>query len=297
MKTITSFSYKGGAGRTTLTVNVLPFIIKEVEPTEESPVILVDMDIDSCGLTYLFDLADDKNIKTHSVQSFFGDSGKVPQDDFAETLSEHRAFKYLCPVGHFFGYEDKAVLCLPARPGVPLGIGNSYDGKPDKFIEFKRLCSDYGVSALVLDSAVGDQLTARWSIAEASNIICCLRPTKQFRDGTIRFFSAFENAYEGKNVIVVPNVVPSDELDIPDRDGSINHYPSHAKEAIIAGFSAFNKNNYTMDIVKGAIFGVPKIDRFMWQEGVLAVQSDPNNPFEKDALKQYQKIVNIIFEK
>ena len=295
MKTITCFSYKGGAGRSTLTVNIIPFIVKKLKPTPEHPIIIVDMDIDSCGLTYLFDIADDSNIKTHCVQSFFGDSGKIPQDD-EEVLTDHRAFKYLCPVGKYFDFEDRAILCLPARPGVSLGFGSSYDGKGDKFVEFKTLCNDYGVSCLIFDSSVGDQLTARWSISNADNVICCLRPTKQFRDGTIRFFRDFEEKQEGKNILVVPNVVPSDVLDIPNRDGTVQHFPDHAKEAILKGFNAFKNNKYNLNIVNGEIFGVPKIDRFMWQEGVLAIQNDPNNPYERDALKQYQNIVEEVFK-
>ena len=54
MKTISFFSYKGGAGRSTLAYNIIPILAAEhVQPTAESPIIVVDTDVDSCGMSYL----------------------------------------------------------------------------------------------------------------------------------------------------------------------------------------------------------------------------------------------------
>ena len=54
MKTISFFSYKGGAGRSTLAYNVIPILAAEyIQPTAESPIIVVDTDVDSCGMSYL----------------------------------------------------------------------------------------------------------------------------------------------------------------------------------------------------------------------------------------------------
>ena len=55
MKTISFFSYKGGSGRSSLIYNVLPFLADKLNPTPQNPIVLFDMDIDSMGLTYLFD--------------------------------------------------------------------------------------------------------------------------------------------------------------------------------------------------------------------------------------------------
>lgn len=306
MKKISFFSYKGGAGRTTLTINVIPFLIERLQPTAQRPLIVVDMDIDSCGLTYLFDL--DKNPEKYSffrdgdgagtVQEYFGSRGNVPQDD-VEDITEHHAFRRLCKVGEYFGVDDASVLCLPALPGKPLGFGNSYDASDKNIKEFIELCEDFDCAGLVLDSAVGDQVTAKWCNAVANRIVCCLRPTKQFRDGTERFFKAFDEKYLQKNIIVVPNVVPTDVFEIENKDGTVNKYPAFAKNEISATFSrlnANNKNKYYMDVVSGPIFGVPKIDRFMWQESVLKLKYDENNQFERDALKQYDLIAKLITE-
>ena len=53
-KTISYFSYKGGAGRSTLAYNTIPLLANNhFRPTKESPMIILDMDIDSCGMSYL----------------------------------------------------------------------------------------------------------------------------------------------------------------------------------------------------------------------------------------------------
>lgn len=301
MKTVSFFSYKGGAGRTTLTINVIPYLIERLNPTPEKPLILVDMDIDSCGLTYIFDI--DKNPEKYpefksgdgTVQKYFGSRGGVPQDD-VENILEHRAFTRLCKVGNYFGVQDECVLCLPAYPGSALGFGNSYDGNDKNIKEFKELCEVYGCVGLVLDSAVGDQLTARWSNALSNKIVCCLRPTKQFRDGTERFFFTFDKNNRNKTVIVVPNVVPTDKFRILNPDGTSHEYPDYARSEINKIFDRFSNNRYVRDVVNGDIFGVPKIDRFMWQESVLKLNYEKDNPFERQALQQYELIAKLICE-
>ena len=60
-KVISYFSYKGGAGRSTLAYNTIPLLLNEcIQPTKSSPVVIVDMDIDSCGLSYLLGVQADQ---------------------------------------------------------------------------------------------------------------------------------------------------------------------------------------------------------------------------------------------
>lgn len=289
MKIISCFSYKGGAGRTTLLLNVTPYLAKDLNATEEKPLVLIDMDVDSCGLTYFFDLVNNANIDRINTQSFFGNYGSIPKDDDVESALEHKLFTGLFAVGKWFGLPDRAVLCLPAMPGSALGT-NNYDGNSSKVQEFLEEC-DGICCGVVFDSAVGNQLTAGWSLSFSSEIICCMRPTKQFRDGTIRFFRDYNERNTGKRVIVVPNVVPTEPLVI---DG--NAYPEYAKSEIIKGFQSMSPHNeYDLTMLKDGIFGVPKIDRFMWQEGVLKM-SDVK-PAEQEALERYRKISAVVCKK
>ena len=102
MKKISCFSYKGGAGRTTLALNVVPYLADMLNATPEHPLILVDMDVDSCGITYFFDLQDYKHLHDYSVHGLFGSYGSVKHDELAETVRDHELFRHLCTVGYYF---------------------------------------------------------------------------------------------------------------------------------------------------------------------------------------------------
>ncbi len=301
MLKISCFSYKGGAGRSTLAMNIVPFLADKLGATEETPLILVDMDIDSCGITYFLDINNFQEAidDQFDVQDLFGMGGSISKDSSADSAKDHILFRHLAGVGRYFGYPDRAILCLPAKPGAKLGNNGNYDAPQSKQLqEFVEMCEEYDIAGVLLDSPVGDQLTATWSNKAANVILCCLRPTEQFREGTARFFDVFDDKIaRNKEIIVIPNVVPTDPLIIREENGD-KHYPEHAKSQIIAAFQDNIKkgvNNYDMSMLEGDLFGVPKIDRFMWRESVLRMATD-KNPQELEALKSYQKIVDVIMK-
>lgn len=299
-KFVSCFSYKGGAGRSTLAINVVPFLAEKLKATEDRPFVLVDMDIDSCGLTYLFELHKEEKTAEDCVQQWFYPKGaRIPQesdDEDMESATEHEMFQHLFPVGKFFNFEDKAILCLPAKPGLSMGSNDSnYDAsRVNKGLDiFKQACDNFACGVL-FDSAVGNQLTANWSNRYSNYILCCMRPTKQFLDGTNRFFDTYDEKAQNKKIIVIPNVVPTDELNI---DG--NQYPDYAKERIIESFKdnrLRGNNTYFIDLLEGEKFGVPKIDRFMWQEGVLKLERTLNST-ERVALERYDEVASIVVNK
>ena len=73
MTNISFFSYKGGAGRTSLLYNVIPFMADKLGATEKEPIIVIDLDIDSKGLTYLID----RDCDINSVQVL---KGEIPHN-------------------------------------------------------------------------------------------------------------------------------------------------------------------------------------------------------------------------
>lgn len=54
-KCYTFYSYKGGSGRSTTLVNTLPHLIKELKADSEHPILVVDADLESAGITYFFE--------------------------------------------------------------------------------------------------------------------------------------------------------------------------------------------------------------------------------------------------
>ena len=54
----TFYSYKGGSGRTTTLLNTTKHLLDQLQASPEKPLLLVDADLESAGLTYYFDSAD-----------------------------------------------------------------------------------------------------------------------------------------------------------------------------------------------------------------------------------------------
>lgn len=317
-KVISCFSYKGGAGRSTLALNTVPFLAKKLGATPEHPLVLVDMDVDSCGLSFLFKAA--KN-QEYYVQNLFKPTSDVhiPGDN-RPPASTHPFFsnlpkigKYFCNVDKGYEFDDAAILLLPARPNCYMGNMDNLNAPSHKMKKFVETCCDVECCGILFDSAVGNQLVAGWSNTYSDYIICCMRPTKQFREGTDSFFDDFDLKNHGRTIIVVPNVVPTDPLtirDIFDDDDEKRVYPEYARSEILDLFEdnlAQKKNEYRLDLTdeisleidgeRKTTFGVPKIDRFMWQEGILnATPASELNAYEKAALSQYEKIADIIAE-
>ncbi len=311
MNTITFFSYKGGAGRSTLAYNTIPILAKKhYNPTKESPMIVIDMDIDSCGMSYL--LGANKYVTPeNSIQSFLHDSKEARMQ--ARSIQEHPLLNKLCPVGHAFGYHDNdAILLFPAMDGqlIDENTQSNYsdNGNPyaEAFRSFQKLCRGFDVPAIVIDSAVGNNATANISNAAANTIVCCMRPTTQFVNGTYRYLYGLENdkfndisiqkkTFRNKDIIIVPNVIPQTQITING-----NFYPNTAITKIISDFSYFKDdelaNRYHFEMLETDEFGIPAVDKFMWCEDILCRQDEGTlNANEKTALERYNKLASLIY--
>ena len=125
-----------GSGKTELSLNMA------VEFSQKGNTVLVDMDIDSCGLTYLFNLHLQDTRET-SVQGWFNPRYPrmpIADDEEVEDATEHELFKKLFPVGDFFGFKPRAILCLPANPGEDMGNESNYDAAQSSNVNtFKKI--------------------------------------------------------------------------------------------------------------------------------------------------------------
>ncbi len=304
MKVISFFSYKGGAGRSTLAYNTIPILAeKHIHPTAKNPMIVIDTDIDSCGMTYLLDTPDNPVTVTdeNCVQTLFSD-GCDPR--VTPTIKEHPFFGKLCPVGHSYGYEDnEAILLVPAKGGKLIFQNSSSNhtdnGKTPLIPRMKRFldcCERMNISAVFIDSAVGDNLTAVVSNEISNIIVCCMRPTRQFREGTVGYLQRVETNHisGGKHIVLVPNVIPMDEITI---DGI--RYPDEAVFRISSTFEKISKDSahtYHLELTKEPTFGIPALDRFMWcEEVLLRVQKNGTlSPEEELVLSRYSQLAAII---
>lgn len=304
-KVISYFSYKGGAGRSTLAFNTIPILAAEhLHPTKFAPIIIVDMDIDSCGMSYLLEVENDitdENCVQHLLNS--GCS-----NEFKPNIFEHPTFANLCPVGNKFGYYDnEAILFMPAKDikNVDTSGNSNYGDANNPFRPrlqgFIDICNEYNVPAVIFDSAVGNNATANAANQIADIMVCCMRPTTQFVNGTIRYLEALDSDDSSplgggcKKIVLVPNVVPQDRMVIDNQrypDVAINRIIDKLRP-ILDGRDDFDDITYEIGMLNEDEFGIPAINSFMWREGLLYTQ-DSHNENEMLALARYKKLAGII---
>ncbi len=305
-KVISYFSYKGGAGRSTLAYNTIPLLaLNHLNPTKESPIIVIDMDIDSCGMSYLLDIPNNE-IKEDACVQYILHEGCDPER--TDSISEHSTLKKLIPVGKKFGFPiNDAVLFLPAKDikNVDSAGNFNYGDSNSPFLSrlqsFIDVCESYDVPAVIFDSAVGNQATANVANQLANVIVCCMRPTTQFVDGTARYLESLDSDSGSplgggrKKIIIVPNVVPQEQVVIDN-----HNYPDMAISRINLRLSDILDDRdedddivYNTDMLDVNEFGIPAVKSFMWREGQLATQAELNEN-EELVLKRYAKLAAII---
>ncbi|MBR3298439.1 MAG: hypothetical protein IKI64_04470 [Clostridia bacterium] len=295
MYKISFFSYKGGSGRSSTLVNIVPFLVKELKADSNHPIVLLDMDIDSTGLTYL--LHQGENVgKSLSIQRIMVEG--VPEGNRTKRqLDEHRFFTGLLKVGAEFNCEDGAVLLLPAEAGVSVGrdgTNMNMTHRDSRHIgTVIEVCERHDCAAIIFDSSAGDQETATISNGNADVIVCCMRPTIQFQEGTLDYFMRMNRSIRNKDVILVPNAVSKATTTVDDKV-----YPITAKLRIVDALrDSFPETGNTLhfDALEGALFGIPLVSRFLWKESILAtLDQDSLAADEKEALEMYQLIACLI---
>lgn len=305
-KVISYFSYKGGAGRSTLAYNTIPLLARNhLRPTKEAPIIVVDMDIDSCGMSYLLDVANEE-IKEDACVQYVLREGCDPGR--AASISDHATLKKLIPVGNKFGYPvNEAILFLPAKDikNVDTAGNFNYGDSNSPFLSslqsFIDVCESYNVPAVIFDSAVGNQATANVANQLANVIVCCMRPTTQFVDGTARYLESLDSDSGSplgggrKKIVLVPNVVPQEHVVIDN-----HNYPDMAIKRIRIRLNHIINDRdedddiiYNTDMLDINEFGIPAVKSFMWREGQLATQAELNEN-EELVLRRYEKLAAIM---
>lgn len=316
MAVISFFSYKGGSGRTTTTLNTLYYLIRKVHPTPAAPLVIIDADSDSYGMSMLLknkdkDYAPESSLQalglTAQQNTFVGAGGST---DF--TVYRNLA-SYFLPVGKYFtnDVEDEAVLllCSDVTPQMQDELWNetfSLNKLGQKVTDNLRamldVLEDCGCT-VVFDTPSGTQDMATFALESSDIVVCCMRPSVQFEKGTRQCFGPlFENwkaLGNQKQVIFCPSAVPYKETTI---DGNV--YPA---QYINTTFDKFKiemqtKANDTHNIVRllwdmreGVVPGIPEVERFKWQECCLK-DGPTDKEDEKMAMEKYEKLARLIYE-
>lgn len=86
-KCITFYSYKGGSGRSTTLVNTAKHLIDELNISPDNPMLVVDADLESAGLTFFFNLENkftSKFQQSINTASLIFQNGKYFKDNTAD---------------------------------------------------------------------------------------------------------------------------------------------------------------------------------------------------------------------
>jgi cellulose biosynthesis protein BcsQ len=288
---IVSFhSYKGGSGCTTTVINTLPFLIQELRADENHPILVIDGDLDSAGLTYLLG-ADQFFENAYDVKELL--SGSLPGKNIRNQLDNHPFLSKCLPVGDKFGSNNNAVYFLGINDNR-FFEANDMVGSAEKVLyELRRLCYQLGFKAIVFDSAPGEQFSSALVNRIAQVIVSCLKPTKQARLGTKRYLERLEPMMidsdtkdQVHRLIILPTSVPQTDTIIKGKD-QYTHTLKLMQDVI---------ENLNYDVNKVFVteerFGIPEIERFKWEEDILYNLNI--NEEEKQALTLFQTLAQEI---
>ena len=284
MINISFFSYKGGAGRTSLLFNTLPFLAEKLNATEKEPIIVLDLDLDSKGLSYLVDKASGIN----AVQVLRGDNAIGFR--YLGGIKDHPLFSKLVPIGAAVGLEpslDKSILFVSAhaKEGAEnLSENGNYDAQNLSLSALHRICRNCNCKAIVMDTPAGNQISAECALSISQKIVMTMRITQQFRKGTEEFLREKAVEFAGKEYIIVPNAVPKTEGTDFDMDIIMSNISKFTTNAL----GESGKLNLTM--LKNGHTGINEINMFKFTEASLKKESLSRslNADEASAVEMYK---------
>lgn len=330
MKIISFNSYKGGACRTTTCYNALPYIAKALKATSDEPIIVYDIDLDSMGLTNIFHVGVDSDTSKmkYSAKYLFVDddndiNSSVYRDGLLSVKDDDEYFGYYEKVGKKLGLDDDgSVLFLGADKNASTISDDSYL-KFAKAPPIQKLISNMqqmrpAPKAIIFDCASGVQMTTLAALRMADCCVMCMRPTFQFRIGTGDYLLnaipdeiANRKTGQKREIVLLPTAVAQVEISESDpnreqalamlnglrsgafkdiRRGIINEYIRESKSRDL-GYVLNTEMVETRE--DDAVVGIPEIERFKWEEGLLYVQEDMTEQ-EKVLKKQYEKLAGIV---
>lgn len=285
---IVSFhSYKGGSGCTTTVINTLPFLVEEINADSNHPILVIDGDLDSAGLTYLLG-ADQFFENTYDVKELL--NGSLPGKNVREMTENHPFLTKCLPVGDKFGKDKNTVYFLGVNDKRFFEASDMVGSAEKVVYELRRLCYQLGFKAIIFDSAAGEQFSATLANRISQVIVSCLKPTKQSRLGTKRFLERLEPMMfdedtdeQVRRLIILPTSVPLKETSIKDKT-----------LALIQDVIEDLEYEVNKVFVSEDTFGIPEIERFKWEEEILYNLN--LNEEEKEAIKQFKTLAQVIVD-
>jgi cellulose biosynthesis protein BcsQ len=283
-KVISLYSFKGGAGRTVCTANLAGLYAKEINATPENPILLMDMDLDSAGLTILLDQW------TKFKGSRWNASRVVTGELDLNILTYYENF-------YDQGMVDVSGL-VGSSPGTVRFIGAEVIGReetvpvmgraPERMQDLITYCGEKGISTIIIDSASGRQETAHLCHRLSDLIIYCCRLTHQFLTGTELQLKRFVEQCETERgsipgIILLPVAVPE-----------ISEAWEERKKISMARLSGLCNTIAERTYIHLVDEGVGEVESFKWVESVLSTKKALADDEVRalDAFSALTKVIN-----
>ncbi len=306
------FSYKGGSGRSSLIYNTIPFLVEKLNASKEHPIILVDLDADSAGLSYLLTENEIKkedpnffttNMLLNTKETIFSKYAAASRGTPIKPFTEFGLYEKFLPVGAEFGLNHithgKSVLFVPVQPTKTI---SKFDGTSNLTISnFLKVCENYGAAAVIFDMPAGGQIIGKTVFEESDKIVVVMRITRQHRKGTIDFLKGKALGVAGE-FIPLFNVVPQEKIVINGREFNLENVRKEVRDDLeklrLELDSQGSECRFDFDMLNYDKYGIPEVKRFKFSEGVLCeLKNDREYIFsndEEEAYKAYEYLAEVI---
>ena len=255
---VSLYSFKGGAGRTVCTANLAPRLAALFHSTAKSPLVLVDLDLDSAGLTFLLE---ENAITSEDTWS----ASMLLTGELNLTLAANRRQlfdKELQDVSTELKLGSEGTVLFLRAGAMEKQIGAFVGAKG--FVLLETLidsCEERNVPVLLIDSASGLQQTAMLSHRVSDVVVYCCRLTRQFVRGTKQHLELMlrrcaEEQIEPPKIILLPVAVPQASARWVDM-----------RTDVLSQLKIICAARPSQVQMASAIIG--EIERFKWTEDVL----------------------------
>lgn len=316
MLKLSFFSYKGGSGRTTTLFNTLPFLAEKLHASAEHPIVIFDMDYRSAGITILlsdgqtFEIPNEDTAvlsqgQKHGLQYLISNNPKCGRRlaDFKAVFAES--------VGNKLGLDDNdAVLLVGANMQYTMAVRSEKD--VISILKYYMDNSLIGASAIIFDSPSGTQVTANVSISRSDVVVCCMRPSFQFRQTTMKYLTSAVDQYAEtdtkKRFVLTMTAVPVKDMVIDGRYQISTSHQDVMNTVYTLNRNAWIKNparpqsNPIIDtdmIIDRNNLGIREIERFKWNEkvnlySIKKAGKETLSENEEKALSRYEALAKAI---
>lgn len=286
---ISMYSFKGGAGRTVCTANLAPRLAAGLQATAEAPLLMLDLDVDSMGLTILLSEHGIPPATPWDTATLLREGFHLGLEPRAKRFREEGMFDVTASLGmpHHRGVVK---LLAGARMDAQQSRDTLKGGAEARIKNLLNFAADQGIPAILIDSASGLQPTAVLSHKISHVVVYCCRLTYQFMLGTETHLKLLVDECEKDGrvprILLVPVAVPEVTKKWNDiyetRMGNLRE---------IRG--VLRSRNVLADVIEPPI---PEVDAFKWNESVLDSDSQELASDERAAADTFDAIAACILK-